>query len=185
MGQEWLRRGVRSHHFRLVAKDSAAEPLRWAEATWWLTRRRAPTVLRHNIELVAREYDVNLIHPLLDERFLAAIACAGGRWGFESRTAMMRWLFSDLLPDAVLSRSTKASFNHAHFGPAAREFARTWDGSGVDDSLVDPKALREHWLSEKPFGITGLLLQQAWLSQHHGDPVRTVRRSEAADEPLV
>jgi asparagine synthase (glutamine-hydrolysing) len=76
----------------------------------------------------------------------------------------MHALFSDVLPRAVLGRTTKASFNHAHAGEATREFARTWDGTGVDEDLVDPEQLRSVWLSDEPTMATGVLLHSAWLA---------------------
>jgi asparagine synthase (glutamine-hydrolysing) len=64
----------------------------------------------------------------------------------------------------VVARRDKAAFNCSRFGPVSREFARTWDGRGVDEGLVDPEALRAAWLSEVPPPATALLLQQAWLT---------------------
>lgn len=163
--QGWLRPEVRARHLRLLAEELTAEPFRWDRALWSLTRRRAPVVLDHNVGLLARDYNVSFASPLLDKRFLAAVARDGGRWGFRSRTSMMRRYFGDLLPEPVVRRASKASFNRAHFGPAATEFARSWDGTGVPEALVDPEALKREWLSEAPAGISGLLLQQAWLAQ--------------------
>jgi hypothetical protein len=76
----------------------------------------------------------------------------------------MQALFSDVLPQAVLCRTTKASFNHAHAGAATREFARTWDGRGVDEELVDVERLRSVWLSDQPTMAAGVLLHSAWLA---------------------
>jgi asparagine synthase (glutamine-hydrolysing) len=52
----------------------------------------------------------------------------------------MRHLFGDLLPRAVLERSTRAIFTDAVFTEHTREFARQWNGDGVDTDLVDPEA---------------------------------------------
>ena len=73
-------------------------------------------------------------------------------------------LFSDVLPPAVLGRTTKASFNLVNAGAATREFARTWDGSGVDEELVDVERLRSVWLSDEPTMAAGVLLHCAWLA---------------------
>jgi hypothetical protein len=54
---------------------------------------------------------------------------------------------------------------NAVFTRYTREFARTWDGTGVDTDLVDPVALRENWLSPTPHAPSMTLLQQAWLSR--------------------
>jgi len=73
-------------------------------------------------------------------------------------------LFGDLLPRAVLERSTKAQFTNAVCTLHTRSFARQWNGAGVDTDLVDPEALRDNWLSDAPHAPTMALLQQAWLA---------------------
>jgi asparagine synthase (glutamine-hydrolysing) len=65
----------------------------------------------------------------------------------------------------VLERTTKALFANAVFTRRTREFARTWNGSGVDTDLVDPDILRETWLSSDPHAPSMSLLQQAWLAR--------------------
>jgi hypothetical protein len=78
----------------------------------------------------------------------------------------MRHLFGDLLPRDVLERQTKADFTGAVFSTHTREFARQWDGTGVNAELVDPEALRQSWLSPTPHGPSMSLLQQACLHCH-------------------
>jgi asparagine synthase (glutamine-hydrolysing) len=79
---------------------------------------------------------------------------------------VLRSLFPDLLPDSVLGRTTKATFNAAFWGRHTRHFAEVWSGGGVDAELVDSEVLRSIWVSEKRQPITAALLQQAWLSDH-------------------
>src|SRR5690606_14138811 len=122
-------------------------------------------VLARNVQVLADDHGVRWRHPLQDPRFVSALAHDGGAWGFRGRTDTMRFLFGDLLPDAVLSRRSEASFNGSRFGDGERDFAAGWDGSGVDDRLVDVRLLRDLWLGERPPGVTGLLLHQAWLAQ--------------------
>lgn len=160
----WLRPAAFEQHVRLLAADATVEPLGYAAATWSITHQRSFATISHNHAAAAAEYGVRASDPLLDQRFVAALAGAGGRGGFLGRTATMHALFSDVLPPAVLGRTTKASFNHAHAGEASREFARTWDGSGVDEELVDPERLRSVWLSDEPTMATGVLLHSAWLA---------------------
>lgn len=161
---QWLTRRAMAMHSRITAEAAVMEPLRYDEATWFLTRPRPFSVLSHNQAVHAATFGLMSSDPLLDHGFLAALAHAGGRWGFNGRTATMRALFSDVLPPAVITRSTKASFNHAYRGEATRAFARSWDGSGVDHGLVDAEKLREVWLSENPTMATALLLHSAWLA---------------------
>ncbi|HEU5035704.1 MAG TPA: asparagine synthase-related protein [Nocardioides sp.] len=160
----WLRPAAFERHVRLLTADATAEPLGYCAATWSITHQRSFVTIRHNHTVAAAEYGVRASDPLLDPRFVAALAHAGGRLGFPGRTATMQALFSDVLPSTVLHRSSKASFNRAHAGAATREFARGWDGSGVDEALVDADRLRAVWLSDTPTMATGVLLHQAWLA---------------------
>jgi asparagine synthase (glutamine-hydrolysing) len=79
---------------------------------------------------------------------------------------VLRSLFSDLLPDVVLGRTSKARFNGAFWGRHTRDFAQRWSGGGVDTKLIDCEALRSVWLTEGSQPITAALIQQAWLSDH-------------------
>jgi Asparagine synthase len=164
----WMRPDAFEQHVRLLAADVSAEPFGYGPATLAISRQRSFATVSHNYAAAAAEYDVRASDPLLDHRFVAALARAGGRAGFPGRTATMHALFSDVLPREVLGRTTKASFNHAHGGPATREFAGTWDGSGVDDELVDVERLRSVWLSDQPTMATGVLLHGAWLASVGG-----------------
>ncbi len=164
----WLRPEAMAEHVRRVAEDAAAEPLRYSSSVWAIPGWRSFATIRHNHAIAAAEHGLRAVDPLLEDRFVASLARAGNILGFGDRTLTMWSLFSDLLPPAVLSRPTKAAFNHAHTGDRTREFARTWNGLGVDDTLVDPERLRQVWLSEEPTMATGTLLHQAWLAAHPG-----------------
>ena len=159
---------------RRVSEDD--RPLHWGRETLRMTRQRVPVALEHNYQLVADEYDVVVRHPLQDARFMRSLAGAGGRWGFAGRTDLMRYLFADLLPDAILSRESKAHFGGVRWGAAERDFARRWDGGGLRDDGLDTEALREHWLSERPLGATVLALHAAWLHSEglswEGEPIK-------------
>lgn len=159
----WLSAETTEWVVNAVAADEASEPLRWDDALVWLLRRRAAMVLADNYRLAAADHDVTLSDPLMDPGFVASLRRWGGVWGFRGRTAIMRRLFGDLLPYEVISRSSKAYFNRAYFGPDTREFARRWTGGGVDPALVDAERLRAEWLSDTPSGLTALMLQAAWL----------------------
>lgn len=160
----WLKPAALAEHIRIAASEEVAEPLRYDAGTWFISRRRFFATASHNYAAGAAEYGLRSGDPLLDHGFIAALARAGKGWGYNGRTATMRALFADVLPAAVLSRNTKARFNHAHSGSGSRDFARTWDGSGVDPDLVDVEKLREVWLSEEPTMATGMLLHSAWLA---------------------
>lgn len=162
--RRWLRPAAFEQHVRLAAADATAEPLSYGAATRSITRQRSFATISHNHAAAAAEFGIRASDPLLDDHFVSALARAGGLTGFPGRTATMQALFSDVLPQAVLCRTTKAAFNHAHTGAATREFARTWDGSGVDVEAVDVERLRSVWLSDEPTMAAGVLLHSAWLA---------------------
>jgi len=162
--QPWLRPDVAERHLELLSADLASESLRWR--TMWSQRHRGMLALTKNYQALAAEYGMRLAEPFLDPRFLAALSGSGGPLGYPDRTEFMRALFADVLPAAVLERRTKAYFNRAYFGEATREFARGWDGSGLDADLVDGERLQQEWLADMPAAQSMSLLQSAWLGTH-------------------
>src|SRR3989304_2009164 len=65
---------------------------RWLGPTQWL----------------ADDADTTLVQPLADRTVLASMANAGGSLGIGDRTAIMRSLFTEVLPDQLLARPDKA-----------------------------------------------------------------------------
>ncbi|KON74086.1 hypothetical protein M768_08250 [Cellulosimicrobium cellulans F16] len=148
----------------LVRETVAARgPLRWDAAKRALLERRSTVLALHNTAAGAAERGLTLVHPLGDAGFVAALAADGGARGFRGRTDTFRRLASDLLPDAVLARTTKARFNTSRWGDRERDFALSWDGSGVDPSLVDAGRLRREWLGT-PLPAARFLVHVAWLA---------------------
>ena len=151
--------------YMLNATVNVRPPLRWDTETWEMLGLRHVHMAMHNLTVGASEHSFEMSHPLADPLFVAALAHQGGRWGFRGRTDVFRHLAGDLLPEAILARTTKAYFNASRWGDDEREFAVQWDGSGVDASFVDPAALRAEWLSERPHPASHLLAHVAWLHQ--------------------
>jgi asparagine synthetase B (glutamine-hydrolysing) len=142
----------------------AAEPVRWDLWVAWLARLRALALEVSTLDILGRDCRATVANPLLDHRFLAALARMGGRAGCGDRTAVMRRLFADVLPDEILSRPTKAAFGPCLWRGASRGFAAAWDGSGIDPALVDVPRLRAEWAKPFPAPASMPLLQQAWLA---------------------
>jgi asparagine synthase (glutamine-hydrolysing) len=161
-GHAWLRPELRRTALREAVR--AARPLRWDRSVWTTLAPRAVVIGTETRARVVEAAGATLVEPLGDPAFVASFAAFGGRWSGLTRTAGTRLLAQDLLPDSVITRRDKAAFNSSRFGPVAREFARTWDGRGTDDRLVDPVALRAAWLADVPPPATAMLLQQAWLA---------------------
>lgn len=164
----WLTQ--RAHREMCKLDVGAYPPLHAGHETVLIERQRIARVMLHNYGVVAEEHGVTLLHPLRSRMFVASLARDLGRWGFAGRTDAMRRLFSDILPERLLGRQTKAHFDGVRWGVPEREFARHWDGTGLDRSLVDVERVRSEWLSPVPSGASVLALHAAWLHQQ-GIPV--------------
>lgn len=159
----WLTTDARATYVRRWIEIADSEPADWASHVRWVAAKRSMTVLAHTLALLAAPHDVVVHHPLLTRGVLSALVRAGGRAGLGDRAALTRLLAGDELPAEVVARTTKAHYHHVFFRSSSRAFARAWDGTGVDRTLVDPERLRTAWLGRMPRGASALLLQAAWL----------------------
>ncbi len=148
---------------RLTAERAAGEPVWWSNRLRWRARNRSLLLQAQTLQTLAADAGMQAAAPFLDQRFIDALAQAGGRFGFGDRTETMLAAFGDVAPEALLRRRAKATGEDIFWVGNSRSFAQDWDGSGVDHELVDPEVLRREWLSEHPNGATASLLQSAWL----------------------
>jgi asparagine synthase (glutamine-hydrolysing) len=162
----WLRQEVEAELAHRDAADLAAFALNAGHNTWQFATRRCARISYETVRVLGAELDVTYVQAFAEPAMVASVAATGGFFGWTGRAATMRRLFGDLLPREVLERRTKALFANAVFVRYTKEFARTWNGSGVDTDLVNPDALREIWLSEDPHAPSMTLLQQAWLARY-------------------
>jgi len=149
----------------LAVRTRAEEPILWGTAARHAAARRDVVCPRDTMEILAVAEGGVTVAPFLEDEFVGALAHAGGRAGWGTRTATMEALFSGVLPREILSRKSKAGFNRVFFAEESRAFASAWTGRGVDPELVDAEALRREWLSPVPDFRTALLLQTAWLAE--------------------
>jgi hypothetical protein len=161
---DWLSPEARRDFLDSVVGRAASEPRRWDRRVRWHAGNRALFLARRNLELIGAAHDVAVAHPLLDPHFLAALAHEGGAAGLGDRTEAMRHLVGDLLPRETVERRGKAVFGGAVWRERARQFAASWDGSGLQPDMVDPERLRAAWLSEQPVFHCWALLHEAWLA---------------------
>jgi asparagine synthetase B (glutamine-hydrolysing) len=161
----WLRPDAVRAVSAAWAAQRAGEPVGWAAHVRWIARLRYLRVGTTALALLARDEDVHLAHPFLDDRFAASLAALPRCRRHRTRADARRNLLGALLPDELLGRDTKSSFDGAFWGEPARAFAERWDGSGVDTALVDAGALRTEWLSEAPDPRSFTLAQAVWLEQ--------------------
>lgn len=155
---DWLQPRPRELVLDTLAAEIASEPLRAGARGAWLRRHRHLSLGIAHFGAVAKAADVLAVHPLADIHVVEA-AVSAPELRHHSRTAAMQALFGDVLPPALVERATKSSFDGAFWTGHARARAETWDGTGVDDELVAPDALRREWERETPDGRTYLLLQ--------------------------
>lgn len=165
----WVREPVEGLLACRHADDVVAHSLHAGRHAWQFATRRCAKRAYDTLRALGSDIDVDFVPTFVEPDLVAAVAAAAGFWGWTGRAATMRALFGDLLPRAVLERSTKATFNRAVFTEHTREFACQWNGDGVDSALVDPEALRDNWLSDFPHAPTMNLLQQAWLASRSDD----------------
>jgi hypothetical protein len=166
----WLRPEARRRLDPLIRRGFE-EPVLWRSAVRHVAARRDVILPFRAQQRLARAGGHRVEAPLLDPTFVGAFTRAGGHTGWGGRTATMDALARDLLPANVVGRTSKAYFNRVFFGEESRAFAAAWSGQGLDESLVDPEALRREWLSEVPDFRTSLLFQAAWLADQDVDPV--------------
>lgn len=164
----WLRPQARVEATQAVAATAASEPGRPEPRLRWYRSLRYLRASLSSLEGPAAAGGVSIVHPLADEGLWATVGRCALPHGFASRTAAMRELFADLLPAELLARADKATFDEAFFSAHARDFARRWTGAGVPCTLVDPDALRRHWLSGEPAAQSFSLLQAGWLADEGG-----------------
>jgi hypothetical protein len=160
----WLQPEAAEAFRRAVARQKATEPLRWDSYVHWFARRRRLVAIRQAVQRLSKAYDVLTVEPFMEPAVLASVAKDGGTWGYGTRTDALRRLFGTLLPDAVLTRTSKAVFTRPYWGADVKEFARDWDGGGLPSHLVMPETLREIWLRDRPDARTGMLLHAAWAA---------------------
>lgn len=161
----WLRPEAERADREAEIRGGTTAPVRWDDFvrdSWWPSRYRR--IAESSVALVVGIHDAVACSPLTDPAVLASIALEGGRAGFRSRTVAMEHLVGDLLPAELLTRRTKAKFNGAFWNRHSREFVARWDGTGVDENVVDGDVLRGMWTGQdgQPDGRTFLLLQSVW-----------------------
>jgi asparagine synthase (glutamine-hydrolysing) len=136
----------------------------WGQGLEAALSTRYTELVRTAMDTFARQEGVWLVEPFYDASMITAVANTGPKNGYPSRGQALEALFGELLPRQVLYRSTKAHFTGLSWGPCARGFAAAWDGSGLDDGLVDPEKLRAEWAKERPSALSVACLHQAWYS---------------------
>ena len=164
MQLRWLTPEFAKAAAAVAADEVLNRPLHFGAGVRLLRRHRSHVALLTTSAATAHGFDVSLHQPLLEPAVIEATAELGGPFGWAYRPALLREVFSDVVPAAVIARTDKADFTDATFGPESRAFAESWDGNGLDTSLVIPEALRAAWLAPTGNALSLLALQQAYVA---------------------
>ena len=175
----WLRPGVARTVRRAIARERAAQPRAFDARVAWQLQRRDLAVSLRSLRRLAATSGAAVLTPLVDPGFAAALARAGGAPGFgppglRTRPDLLAAVFPDLAP-AVVAARRKALFHEVFWRAEVRGFLARWDGTGVDNDLVDATRLAALWRSPSPPRATALLIHATWLAQQAAP-----RRAEAA-----
>jgi asparagine synthetase B (glutamine-hydrolysing) len=172
----WMTPTARRRLALAYADWESRDPWRWSVAlrTWWW-RSRALQCNRAAKRALGVAEDVQMVHPFCEPEVLVAAARAWGRAGPTDRQAALRDVGGELLPESVRRRSDKSWFDRVFWTSHARRLARSWDGQGIDPSLVNEAGLRREWSRDPATPHVYTLLQSAWLAS---------ARSEVGDQQL-
>jgi asparagine synthase (glutamine-hydrolysing) len=183
----WMRERAFREFNALRIAELSSRPVRRDRFLRWESRLRRSAFAESTFARLAADVDAQAFHPLHDRRFVAALARDLGARGGGDRTSIMRRVFAKDLPDNVLARPGKANFAVAYFRDYTREFARRWDGIGLDPELVDPEPLRKAWLEWIVDPRAALALQAAWISSFQRgleEPVADLIETSGIARPL-
>jgi asparagine synthase (glutamine-hydrolysing) len=165
----WLREAARRIVARTLQRQAFAEPVTWPRRLGWYVRDPIVRAACDAIDADLAYAGVRGCAPFWDLRVVAAVARDGGVLGYGSRTTAMRRIFGAMLPDRVIARPDKGFFEAVFWGPQTQGFIDSWDGTGLDDALVDADVLRQCWREQYWPGWTALPLQAAWLAADRRD----------------
>jgi asparagine synthase (glutamine-hydrolysing) len=162
-GAQWLDADIRQHYLHDAATLSASEPLRPSDWFGYYLARPSVKVGHEALRSFSGELGLRWEAPLVDPEFLGSLS-GSLRWhDYRGRRHLLRTLFADLLPKAIIDRRGKIAFNTALFGPYTREFAAEWDGRGTPAG-VNGEWLKNHWQSSEVSAGTAPLLHHVWLA---------------------
>ena len=168
----WLRAEANARLGRAWLEDQVRLPFRWNERLRELERSRFMRLTVRRLNALGSEAQTAVHNPFAESGVVLALARHAGATGFADRTAAMHELFADVLPQTLIDRPTKASFNAVLWNRHTRSFVdgvepddleRALAGLELDD-VVDHRALAEHWAGDAPLANSFLLAQACWLA---------------------
>ena len=175
----WLRPDVSGPLWRAHVAQRRAEPVRLGRRIAWHTARRDLALTCSSLARLSGDHDVLLINPLLDDGFLTALRARAGRRRGARRDELLRLITADAFPPVVTAPRPKARFRQVFLRAPTHRFTGGWDGTGVDEDLIEVAGLRAAWSAWPiPPGTAGLV-QHLWLTGARRDPA-----GQPAGDPL-
>lgn len=180
----WLRPEPRDRLTAAFAAVAAGEPVRRGPWVRWIWHMRAIQLTIASMETLAQGMGSQLVSPFLDRRVVAAY----GPWAANApptdRTDAFRRLFGRLLPEDVVGRRTKATFDGAFWCRHSETFAGSLTLAEVDSELVDGARALDFWAAggtETAGPIpSSTLLQALWLARE-----LEIERAEQGDSGIA
>jgi asparagine synthase (glutamine-hydrolysing) len=163
---EWLHPDGQLLWREALARELSGGSLWWGRSivdSWWPSRNRIAAT--RSIQALAGTGAV-VDHPFMTPEFVARLAASRWKTGFRSRAEAVQFLLGDALPLRIRQRSDKAAFFRPFINRHSGAFIEQWDGTGVDENLVNVERLREIWGQPEVDGRSYSCLQAAWLAQH-------------------
>jgi len=162
-GYEWLVPEVRSRMLLRDAEERWDEPIVWRAREEWVAGRRYLNMAEHSLGLVAAASGAAVHHPLLDPRFIGALASLRPIRGWPNRATLVRDLFADHLPVPVFQRRTKATFDDAVYCDASKAVMARAGTDKLPPEVDGPRLV--HVLRSGDAGPLGMLIQHLWLAE--------------------
>jgi asparagine synthase (glutamine-hydrolysing) len=161
----WLRPAAEKRALALLRTRQAAVPVRCNHAITAQSTHRCFTGAAGTFRALGEALGTTTDQPQLRPGVVESFAGACGWRGFANLRGILEQLAGDLLPADLLVERPAPHAIGVFFGARSREFATSWTGGGLDESIVDVDTLRQNWLSDRPDPRTACLLQYAWLTE--------------------
>ena len=167
----WLDHRVSRHLLAAHLRERRAQPRDLCRRVAWHAARRDLGLTTAALRTLAADSDVEVVNPLLDPAFHAALVVSFRAGPVPSRTELLAAIAGGAVAAACIEPRPKARFLDVFFRAPTRDLVSAWDGSGVDPDVVDVARLKALWSSWPiPPGTAGLV-QQVWLAGQPGDGV--------------
>jgi hypothetical protein len=159
----WLTpQAIEAHTARLVAEVEAWRVHAGNHLREVASQSRWLALAVDAMHRIAGGFGMTIEHPLLDHGVVEALARQRGFTGGTSRSEITRLAFAELLPPALIERTTKASFSEVFWTDLARTTWRDLPLDRIDQNLVDVDRLAEEWSTGRATSPTATSWRNTW-----------------------